>query len=84
MTIIKQCVCYFGTYRSNYPRNRILIDGLRKNGMDVIECHAQLWHGLQDREDIAKGGWKSPKFWIRIITTYSKLLWKFVHVGHLT
>ena len=31
-------VLYFGTYNSEYARNRVLIDGLRQNGVEVIEC----------------------------------------------
>ncbi len=31
-------VCYFGTYTPEYSRNSILISGLNKNGVDVIEC----------------------------------------------
>ena len=31
-------VCYFGSYNREYPRNRILIKGLRQNGVDVVEC----------------------------------------------
>jgi glycosyltransferase involved in cell wall biosynthesis len=31
-------VCWFGLYESDYSRNRILIDGLRMNGVEVIEC----------------------------------------------
>lgn len=30
-------VCYFGSYPSYYPRHRIIIKGLKKNGIDVIE-----------------------------------------------
>jgi len=36
-------VCYFGTYESEYPRNRIFIDGLRKNGVEVEEIHFNQW-----------------------------------------
>lgn len=32
-------VCYFGNYNRNYPRNKILIKGLERNGVRVIECH---------------------------------------------
>ena len=35
-------VCYFGTYRAEYSRNRIMMEGLRKNGVEVIECHENL------------------------------------------
>ena len=31
-------VLYFGTYDPEYSRNRVLIDGLRENGVEVIEC----------------------------------------------
>lgn len=31
-------ILYFGSYDPNYSRNRVLIDGLRQNGVEVIEC----------------------------------------------
>lgn len=31
--------CWFGNYDSGYARNKILIDGLRANGVEVVECH---------------------------------------------
>lgn len=31
-------VCYFGTYTPEYSRNNILISGLKKNGVNVVEC----------------------------------------------
>lgn len=34
-------VLYFGNYNSNYARNRVLIDGLRENGVEVIECNVK-------------------------------------------
>ncbi len=36
-------VCYWGTFEREYPRNAVLISGLRANGIDVIECHFALW-----------------------------------------
>jgi hypothetical protein len=50
-------VCYFGTYRANYSRNQIMIEGLRRNGVEVVECHERLWHSLEDRVQVASGGW---------------------------
>ena len=32
-------ILYFGYYKPSYPRNRIIIDGLRANGVTVIECN---------------------------------------------
>ena len=34
-------ICYFGNYLKDYPRNQILIKGLRLNGVKVIECHTR-------------------------------------------
>lgn len=31
-------ILYFGNYRPDYSRNRVLIKGLRRNGIKVIEC----------------------------------------------
>ncbi|OHA83048.1 MAG: hypothetical protein A2408_02600 [Candidatus Yonathbacteria bacterium RIFOXYC1_FULL_52_10] len=32
-------LCFFGFYRHDYSRNRILLRGLRAQGVEVIECH---------------------------------------------
>ena len=34
-------VCYFGIYNKNYARNKIIIAGLRENGINVIECNSK-------------------------------------------
>jgi glycosyltransferase involved in cell wall biosynthesis len=74
-------VCYFGTYRANYSRNQIMIAGLRRVGVEVIECHATLWHGIQDRVQAVSGGWKRPRFWWRVLKTYAGLLRRYRAIG---
>jgi glycosyltransferase involved in cell wall biosynthesis len=39
-------VCFFGAYDPEYPRNRILRDGLRRAGVEVAEVCAQGRRGL--------------------------------------
>ncbi len=73
--------CYFGTYRDEYSRNRIMIAALRAAGIEVIECHESLWYSIQDRVDATVGGWKRPAFWWRVIKTYWKLLRKYSKTG---
>lgn len=34
-------VCIFGNYDPDYPRNRVLISGLKKNGVEVVECRTR-------------------------------------------
>jgi len=74
-------VCYFGTYRKGYSRNKIMLAALETAGIEVVQCHEILWHGIQDRIDTVKGGWINPKFWWRVLKTYSKLIWRFRKVG---
>ena len=74
-------VCYFGTYRANYSRNQIMIEGLRRNGVEVVECQQRLWHGLEDRVRVASGGWLRPSFWWRVLRTYARLLRRYRRVG---
>jgi len=74
-------VCYFGTYRANYPRNQIMIEGLRRTGAIVIECHKTLWLGAEDRVKAASGGWLQPAFIVRAVRAYWQLLWAYRSVG---
>ena len=73
-------VCYFGTYRQEYNRNIMMIDGLRLNGVRVIECHERLWHGIEDRIQVTSGGWLSFQFIRRIIKTYWRLILRFTKI----
>lgn len=59
----------------------MMIDGLRRLGVEVIICHEPLWRNIDDRVTIASGGWNSIRFLFRVISTYSKLLSRYVKVG---
>ena len=73
-------ICYFGTYRTNYSRNQMMVAGLRLNGVEVIECHEKLWYGIEDRIETTSGGWKKPSFWWRIFKTYALLLKRYYKI----
>lgn len=70
-------VCYFGAYRAEYSRNRILIEGLRRNGVTVIECQVTLWRSIDERVDAVSGGWKRPTFLWHVLISYIHLLRAF-------
>lgn len=74
-------VCYFGTYRAGYSRNRILIEGLRQCGVAVVECQVPLWRGVEDRVQTALGGWLQPAFLWRVLRAYARLLVKYRAIG---
>jgi glycosyltransferase involved in cell wall biosynthesis len=74
-------VCYFGTYRQEYSRNQIMIEGLRRAGVEVVECHESLWRGVEDRVQAASGKWIRPEFLRRFFHTYWTLLKKYRKIG---
>ncbi|MEJ5310790.1 MAG: glycosyltransferase family 4 protein [Anaerolineae bacterium] len=74
-------VCYFGTYRVEYSRNQIMIEGLRRNGVEVVECHETLWQSIEDRVNVASGGWKQFAFMTRLLKAYLRLLRRYRQVG---
>ncbi len=74
-------VCYFGAYRAEYARNTNLIEGLRRNGVDVVVCHEPLWGGFDDRVMAVEQGWRSPAFWMRVIGVYIRLLRKYFRIA---
>jgi len=51
-----------------------MVEGLRRNSVEVVECHEQLWYGIEDRARAASGGWLRPAFVARIACTYWRLL----------
>lgn len=53
-------VCYFGTYDETFPRNKVIIQGLLENGVQVIKCQANIWSGTQDKIDEVKGLKRNP------------------------
>jgi len=72
-------ICYFGTYESQYPRNRIFINGLRELGQQVQECHVPLWE-LQEHKGAGFGF--SVGFILRYILAQIQLLFKFTLQPH--
>ncbi|OQY43617.1 MAG: hypothetical protein B6242_14335 [Anaerolineaceae bacterium 4572_78] len=57
-----------------------MIAGLRSAGIEVIECHAQLWTGIEDRVQAASGGWLQFSFLKRVFSTYRALLSKYATI----
>lgn len=74
-------VCYFGTYEKDYPRNRIIIKGLRKKGIEVIECHYPLWERQEDKTGKYLSFFSLLKIMLRLLWGYIVLIGKFVRTG---
>lgn len=74
-------VCYFGTYDVEQSRNNVIIRGLRQNGVEVVECHARLWHNTADKIRAAQGGFLTPRFLCRVLASYLRLVRRYADIG---
>lgn len=76
-------VCYFGTYSKGegYSRNRVIIQGLKQNGVQVKECHVDLWETRVEK----LRGIRDPKYTLRLIPrfilAYTALVINFFRLG---
>lgn len=63
-------ICFFGSYTTaeGYPVNRVLRDGLRQAGVQVVECRAEVW-GRFVHDLLARA---TP--W-RLMTTAGRMAW---------
>ncbi len=64
----------FGTYQvGSHPRARVLIEGLRKVGHDVIEINEPLGLSTAQRVSMLKAPWKLPILAGKLVSTWTKL-----------
>lgn len=64
----------FGTYQvDSHPRVRVLIEGLRGVGHDVIEINEPLGLSTAQRVSILKAPWKLPILAGRLVSTWMRL-----------
>lgn len=74
-------VCYFGTYDPEYARTQYLLQGLRSNDVDVVECHESLWKGTADKIARASGGWKQLGFLLKLARAHMRLIKSYARLG---
>lgn len=72
-------VVLWGTCDTGKPRVRILRDGLRANGVEVIECRADIWQGIQDKSEV-HGACRWAGLLLRIWAAYPGLVWRYLRL----
>lgn len=71
-------ICYFGTYEKDYPLNSIIIKGLKKNSVEVIECHIALWEKHKNKHGDFLKLFSLVKLSVNLIIAYLKLGFRFL------
>ena len=74
-------VCYFGTYEKDYPRNRVIIQGLRGNGVEVVECHYPLWERVSDKTGNYLAFLNLIMLFFRAVVGYASLSYRYFRSG---
>jgi glycosyltransferase involved in cell wall biosynthesis len=72
-------VVFWGTYDTGKPRVRILIRGLKENGVEVIECHKEVWSGIEDKSQI-KGPFSKVLLLLKWLLAYPVLIWRYLRL----
>lgn len=69
-------VLVWGTYDLGKPRTRLLIAALPHSSANVIELHAPIWEGTEDKSF----KWKNDalKRVLRRAAAYPRFLWQFL------
>jgi glycosyltransferase involved in cell wall biosynthesis len=69
-------VCW-GTYDLGKPRNRILLRGLGKAGVELVEIHNDVWNGVEDKGNIG-GTWRKLRLILKWLAAYPELIWRYI------
>ncbi len=77
----KMKVCYFGTYDVEQSRNNVIIQGLRQNGVEVVECRARLWRNTADKIRSVRGGLFNPGPLSQALGSYLRLIRRYTRIG---
>lgn len=73
-------VVFWGTYDTGKPRTRILLDGLRNNGVEVEEIHSPVWTGVEDKSQV-RGMLAKLRIALRWTLSYPQLAWRLARMA---
>ncbi|MCZ6858735.1 MAG: glycosyltransferase [Alphaproteobacteria bacterium] len=70
-------IVIWGTYDLSKPRTRLLVDQLRRQIGTVIEIHADIWSGIDDKSTI-RGTHQKLGLLLRWLFAYPRLVWRYL------
>ena len=72
-------VVFWGTYDTGKPRTRILLRGLRELGVELLECHTDVWSAVEDKSRI-DSRLQQFKLLFACLASYPGLLWRYLRL----
>ncbi len=70
-------IVFWGTYDVGKPRVRLLIAGAKQAGMEVRECHVDVWQGISDKTQMKSFSQKCFRL-LKWFWAYPKLITKYL------
>lgn len=70
-------IVFWGTYDIGKPRVRILRDGLRARGIEIVEIHKDIWGDVDDKSAL-RSPWQWLRRGVRLITAYPGLVTRYL------
>lgn len=70
-------IVFWGTYDTGKLRARILLRGLRENGLSVTEVHRDVWGGIEDKSQVHSLVQKLGLL-VRWLLAYLALIWRYL------
>jgi len=74
-------VYYFGTYDVYQPRTRVMLEGLRQAGVEVVEYRTQLWSDTSHKVAVAQRPWTLFREMGQMVHVYSSLAIRSAQIG---
>lgn len=71
-------VVFWGTYDTGKARDRLLLEGARRVGVEVLECHCDVWGDVSDKSNLGPLRLASRLF--HAILAYPYLLWQYMRL----
>lgn len=72
-------IVFWGTYDIGKPRVRLLIAGAREMGLEIIECHSDIWQGVEDKSQLS-GVKAKAKCILSLFSSYPLLIYRYLHL----
>ena len=72
-------VVVWGTYDIGKPRGRLLLAGLRASGVEVIECRADVWSGIEDKSRVSSL-WSRLRLLALWLASYPGLIYRYLRL----
>lgn len=79
MRLKSKRIVFWGTYDKGKPRVRLLLAGARAMGLEVLECHSDIWEGVEDKSQLAGSKAKAKRI-LSLFLSYPLLIYQYLQL----